>query len=343
MGGQRGGQSSNQAQAFQQAPHQPSKRRNTVHSTLPAAAPSAAWLPSIPTYAPLQPTFLPLYPPLWQLPQFAGLNQGVLLQSTTPIPTGQAPSTQSGRSSTARPSSPHKAERHRARSPERRSDGGHGNRSYSKRGKGGRSSMTTRDNTATMSGRNLDLSQASLTMPPLHDTKSSISHQSNSVPSTPQQHATGLSFRSRTPSPGGLTNHSPRSTHSESNSHLPPLRRPTGCKFETGMAFSKRRIPYSIGTDRLEKAKVAPKKNLRPSDEKKLTRDMGELYSNLLPSVESEKRRATFVGKLEKMLNKEWPGSDIQVRVFGSSGNLLCTSVSDGEWLPITHIQLVSY
>ena len=29
-------------------------------------------------------------------------------------------------------------------------------------------------------------------------------------------------------------------------------------------------------------------------------------------------------------LNERWPGYDIRVHVFGSSGNLLCTSDSDG-------------
>jgi len=159
------------------------------------------------------------------------------------------------------------------------------------------------------------------------------SHQSNSVPSTPYQHTRTLSFSSRSPSPSRRApNHSPRSAHSESNSTLPPLRiLPTaGCQFETGMAYSRRRMPYSIGGDNLEKAKVTPKKYLNPKEEQKLSGDMRELYDRLLPSKESEERRARFVRKLEDLLNTRWHGSDIKVHVFGSSGNMLCTSDSDG-------------
>ncbi|KAI9852578.1 MAG: hypothetical protein M1838_000232 [Thelocarpon superellum] len=182
---------------------------------------------------------------------------------------------------------------------------------------------------ATMSIPNLDLPPSSLRRPSVPQNKSSLSLQSSSVPSTPKQHARQLSLKSRSPSPEGF-NHSPRSTHSESNSHLPPLRRPpVGCRFETGMAFSKRRIPYSIGTDRLRKAEVPPKRVLAPAEEEKLSADMRNLYHDLLPSTESEGRRTQFVHKLERILNEQWPGSDIKVHVFGSSGNLLCTSESD--------------
>lgn len=90
-------------------------------------------------------------------------------------------------------------------------------------------------------------------------------------------------------------------------------------------------MPYSIGGDKLEKAKVGPKKYLNPKEEQKLSGDMRELYDRLLPSKESEERRARFVQKLEDLLNTRWPGSDIKVHVFGSSGNMLCTSDSDGE------------
>ena len=56
---------------------------------------------------------------------------------------------------------------------------------------------------------------------------------------------------------------------------------------------------------------------------------MDELYQRLLPSDESEERRARLVAKLERLLNEEWPGNDIKVNVFGSSGNLLSSSDSD--------------
>ena len=161
-------------------------------------------------------------------------------------------------------------------------------------------------------------------------------HQSSSLPSTPYQHARKLSFELRTPSPNKEPNRSPRSTHSESDGAFrPPGRGPfsVGCKYETGMAFSRRRIPYSVGGDKLERAKSTPKKYLNPTEEEKLSADMRELYSRLLPTTESEKRRAAFVDKLETILNNQWPGNDIRAHVFGSSGNLLCTSDSDGRRL----------
>lgn len=68
-----------------------------------------------------------------------------------------------------------------------------------------------------------------------------------------------------------------------------------------------------------------------PAEEKKLSGDMRELYDRLLPSKESDMQRSNFVQKLERILNEQWPGNDIKVHVFGSSGNLLCTSDSDGK------------
>ena len=97
------------------------------------------------------------------------------------------------------------------------------------------------------------------------------------------------------------------------------------------MAFSRRRIPYSIGGDQLERAKAPPKKFLSPEQEVKLSTDMRELYDRILPSKESDQKRANFVQKLGKILNEQWPGNEIEVHVFGSSGNMLCTSDSDGK------------
>ncbi|OAX78035.1 hypothetical protein ACJ72_07660, partial [Emergomyces africanus] len=155
------------------------------------------------------------------------------------------------------------------------------------------------------------------------------SHHATSLPSTPYQHSRDLQFVSRSPSPNRRSS-SPRSTHSESTHLLPSLRRPHGgCKYETGMAHFRRRIPYSLGSELLPKELGPVKEQLDPADEKKLSGDMRELYDRLLPSEESEQRRLKFVNKLEKLLNKQWPGKDIRVRVFGSSGNKLCSSDSD--------------
>lgn len=153
--------------------------------------------------------------------------------------------------------------------------------------------------------------------------------QSNSLPSTPYQHSRGLSFHSRSPSPRRRST-SPRSTQSETNS-LSPFRKPLGgCKYETAMAYFRRRVPYSIGGDLLPEDKVGLKESLSREEEEKLSADMQELYTQLLPSAESDDRRRQLVQKLETLFNEKWPGNNIKVHVFGSSGNKLCSSDSDG-------------
>ncbi|KAL8691759.1 MAG: hypothetical protein Q9218_003086 [Villophora microphyllina] len=159
------------------------------------------------------------------------------------------------------------------------------------------------------------------------------SNHSNSLPSTPYQHARKLNFRSRSPSPTKRSGDgSPRSTHSESETSLRTQAKGpfvAGCKFETGMAHSRRRIPYSVGGEQLERPSSMPKKYLNPTEEGKLSGDMRELYDRLLPTKDSDDRRAKFVQKLERILNEKWPGNNIKVHVFGSSGNMLCTNESD--------------
>ena len=160
-------------------------------------------------------------------------------------------------------------------------------------------------------------------------------HHSNSLPSTPYPRSRKLSFGARSPSrenPGRIG--SPKSSHSEnepgsrSGGKAPST---AGCKYETGMAFSRRRIPYSIGGDQLERAKTVPKKFLNPAEEQKLSGNMRELYDRILPSKESDERRKIFVEKLERILNEQWSDGKIRVHVFGSSGNMLFTSDSDGK------------
>jgi DNA polymerase sigma len=98
------------------------------------------------------------------------------------------------------------------------------------------------------------------------------------------------------------------------------------------MAHTKRRMPYSIGSEKLEKlSDKEVKSKLSEDEERNLSTDMRELYDRLLPTAESDTRRKKLVEKLEKLFNEEWPGHDIRVHVFGSSGNLLCTDESDGE------------
>ncbi|CZT14888.1 uncharacterized protein RCC_00827 [Ramularia collo-cygni] len=128
-----------------------------------------------------------------------------------------------------------------------------------------------------------------------------------------------------------MQNHSPRSVVSEAvttgNTIAAP---PRFCKYETGDEIRRRRIPYlqeyaeALGPPRRE-----PKATLDPQEQDKLSGDMRELYDRLLPSEESEERRAKLLVKLERILNDEWPGHDIRVNVFGSSGNLLSSTDSD--------------
>jgi len=197
---------------------------------------------------------------------------------------------------------------------------------------GGNSPMTAGD-TATMPTPKLE--QFPLHMPP-SSCPALPSHQSSSLPSTPYIAAREPPNECRTPSPivKGSDITSPRSARSESDTGTRPSGRTAflaGCKFETGMAFSRRRIPYSLGGDRLERVTSGVKKQLDPNEEEKLSGDMRELYDRILPSAESEDRRMRFVEKLERILNGQWPGNSIKVHVFGSSGNLLCTTDSDGQ------------
>ncbi|KMU72634.1 Poly(A) RNA polymerase cid13 [Coccidioides immitis RMSCC 3703] len=156
--------------------------------------------------------------------------------------------------------------------------------------------------------------------------------QSSSVPATPFHHPRGLRFpsrsHSRSPSPNRRSS-SPRSAHSELNHILPLRKQYGGCKYETAMAHFRRRMPYSLGADLLPEEQGPLKDKLAPEDEERLTSHMKELYKKLLPSAESEQRRIKFVKKLENLLNTQWPGNDIKVHVFGSSGNKLCSSDSD--------------
>jgi DNA polymerase sigma len=90
-------------------------------------------------------------------------------------------------------------------------------------------------------------------------------------------------------------------------------------------------MPYSIGSERLEKLAASDvKSKLSEDEERKLSTDMRELYDRLLPTADVENKKEKLVRKLEKLFNNEWPGHDIRVHMFGSTGNLLCTDTSDG-------------
>lgn len=213
---------------------------------------------------------------------------------------------------------------------------GHGNKGSSCSKSGGRLLIAEMETPAKMSKKKLAVpnsSQQQTVRVQTFNPDMSLNHQSNSVPSTPHQHLRNFSLDSREPSPGATNGHSPRSAFSESNIILPSARfipRSGGCLYETALANIKRRMPYSIGSDRLESLNPSSiKSSLSSEEEKTLSNDMKNLYQKLLPSPECELRRAKLVRKLEKLFNDKWPGNNILVHVFGSSGNCLYTDQSD--------------
>jgi len=212
--------------------------------------------------------------------------------------------------------------------------GGHGSKGAQNTDRAHRSGITNKDPPLKMGPKNSELSHPLPARPP--PPNPSLSH-SSSVPSTPLQHARNFSFESRDPSPNANANHSPRSAYSETTAQVPPLRQLPpklgSCPYETAQVHSRRRIPYSIEKEKLEKVDASKiKSKLSEDDERRLTTDMRELYDRLLPTSAVETSRGKLVTKLEKIFNDEWPGHDIRVHLFGSSGNLLCSDDSDGMW-----------
>ncbi|KAI0376206.1 hypothetical protein F5Y04DRAFT_214951 [Hypomontagnella monticulosa] len=217
----------------------------------------------------------------------------------------------------------------------------HASRGNQNNNKADRALITGKDTPPKMPPKKSDLSHPLPMRPKPSTSPSNLPPHSNSVPSTPQQHARKFSFESRDHSPNAHQSHSPRSAYSETNGALPSLRplppRHGGCKYETGLKHSRRRIPYSIGTDMLERTDLHTiKSKLSEDDERKLTTDMRELYDRLQPTEKVEVKRRLLVQKLEKLLNDAWPGHDIRVHLFGSSGNLLCSDDSDVDICIVT-------
>ena len=85
-----------------------------------------------------------------------------------------------------------------------------------------------------------------------------------------------------------------------------------------------------IGTEPLEQERDSLNATLSPAEEQKLDREIRSLYERLLPSADSEAKRALVVNKLQTILSTAFPELSVKVAVFGSSGNLLFTSRSDG-------------
>lgn len=98
-------------------------------------------------------------------------------------------------------------------------------------------------------------------------------------------------------------------------------------------------MPYE-SSEVLEQAKDELKKTLDPHEDDKLSGDMRELYDRLQPSLENTRKRDRFVQKVQRILETEFPGNLSKVHVFGSSGNMLYTTDSDGEAVALLwHIQ----
>lgn len=216
--------------------------------------------------------------------------------------------------------------RHDSKSPDRtRGAGGRqgdGRRSFQQQAAGSKHSLLA------MQGRRNELGQSIANQrPPMKYNRSNTSVQSNSLPSTPNHNPSNA--LSRSPSPPCALD-SPRSAASEPVTKVPFTKSQYGgCRYETALINARRRMPYSLGIEKLGKEKPLQEK-LSPEQEKKLTKDMLDMFEVLKPNEESSERRRKFLEKLERLLNDEWPGHDIQVHAFGSTENHLCMSDSDG-------------
>ena len=328
----------------------------TVTATPPSssAADTTATLPphhsqndtSLPTSAlPPRLDFLPLFYPhqsniyqaqLLHYNKLISPARGGGLQSSALPPAVSASHAQA----TSRPRSSSKASLREGPLAEGNSSGGgHGSRSHYTPDIN-RTNVTAKDNQPKMPKQSPELSR---NLPPrpmapsstISSSAAKSQAHSNSVPSTPHQHARQFSYESREPSPTANNNHSPRSVYSETNSTLPSLRplppKAGGCQYETSLFKTRRRIPYTTGNDRLEKLDLRTVKDkLTEEEERKLATDMREVFDRLLPTAAVEQNRKRLVTKLEKIFNEEWPNHKITVHVFGSSGNLLCHDGSDG-------------
>jgi hypothetical protein len=300
-----------------------SRRRNTVGSpttaefkpTAAIAHPSVSTVISHPLLSPGHPTPLHLGNP-------AGAN--VRYRSKSP---SQNYHHQKAVSPNAR--------RQNSRSPERGIEQVHGISSGGWLGNGHRSDkqyhLTPKSGPLNMQGRRSDVQPQPIAAgqrPPVRHSPHSMS-----LPSTPH-HLPRINGVSRSPSPPVHILDSPRSAASEPASTIPYPKAPvSGCSHETLLCSSRRRMPYSLGIDKLKPEK--PKLDKLPkAQEEALTKDMEDEFEKLKPSSESEIRRKSFLEKLSRILNDEWPGYDTQVHAFGSTENHLCMDDSDGMHIP---------
>ncbi|KAK9237915.1 hypothetical protein V1525DRAFT_419123 [Lipomyces kononenkoae] len=182
--------------------------------------------------------------------------------------------------------------------------------------------MATAASSNTFDGHSIPSSASSRAVSP--------SRMESSSPKSANKSAhSGLS---RSPSPKSCI------TTKESTSHKYTLSKSyvsngvavSSCPYETALINARRRIPYSLGTNPLPPMPASMiKAILSVEDEAKLTKDTEKMFSDLVPSDESARRRRNFIAKLERLLTEGWPGHDIRVHPFGSTENLLCSNDSD--------------
>lgn len=317
-------------------------RLSTLHAAGPTELPPAQCA----THLDLGPILFPQQSSLYhaKLHQYNKLNQynkliapgrGGGLQTLPLPPILSAQTVHSGARSRSLPKVSNKDSRAR-----QSSQNCHGNKGNQGTTKADRVLMTGKATNPKMPSKKPDAAHG-LPPKPKMSVSAHLPPHSSSVPTTPHQHARKFSFESREPSPNANPSHSPRSVYSETNSVLPSLRplppRGGGCKYETTLKYPRRRIPYNIGADPLERLDLnSVQSRLSEDGERKLTTDMRELYDRLQPTEAVENKRRKLVQKLEKLLNDTWPGHDIRVHLFGSSGNLLCSDDSDVDICIVT-------
>ena len=278
------------------------------------------------------------YPPPQPTPQF------LPLLSPNPDHTPHSRSFSTERRAHVRAPSPRTVRRQASSSPERGQEKqqgtagpwqGNGRKNY------GQQSVGSKYFAPAMAGRkNESPPSITLARPSFKGNKSNSSIQSNSLPSTPHHHhhPRHVNTASRSPSPP-YGHDSPRSAASEPLIASPQKTIGKGCIYETALANIRRRMPYSLGIEKLGNEKPKAER-LLVEQEKKLSKDMADLFEKLKPSEASRGRRLKFLEKLEILLNREWPGHNIRVHAFGSTENHLSMSDSDGtcsSWSAYTH------
>ncbi|KAF9581036.1 hypothetical protein BGW38_002097, partial [Lunasporangiospora selenospora] len=104
------------------------------------------------------------------------------------------------------------------------------------------------------------------------------------------------------------------------------------------------------------RARISPEQRLHeflpivlpPEQDMRLTMEMTELFESVLPTEQSHDRRIRLIQKIEQILEKEWPGRDIQAKPFGSTVNELGTRTSDVDicifttWSGLTGVQMLA-